>query len=96
MIIPFAEKDGLALASKSYRQGSNLQFVSKITEKVALSSFKLHLNENNLLPGYQAAYREDFTAEMVFTKVHNDLLLAMENQKLSFLCPWIYLLPLIQ
>ena len=84
MIIPLLKKYGLELVNKSYRPVSNLQFVSKITEKAALSGFKLHLNENKLLPGYQSAYREDFSTEMALTKVHNDLLLAMDNQKVSF------------
>ena len=84
LIIPLLKKYGLELVNKSYRPVSNLQFVSKITEKAALSGFKLHLNENKLLPGYQSAYREDFSTEMALTKVHNDLLLAMDNQKVSF------------
>ena len=29
-------------------------------------------------------YREDFSTEIALTKVHNDLLLAMDNQKVSF------------
>ena len=58
--------------------------MSKITEKAALSGFKLDLNENKLLPGYQSAYREDYSTEVALTKVHNDLLLAMDDQKVSF------------
>ena len=60
-------------------------FVSKINEKAALAGFKLHLYENKLFPGYQSAYREDFSTEVALTKVHNDLLLAMDNKKYHFL-----------
>ena len=67
LIIPLLKKYGLELVNKSYRPVSNLQFVSKITEKAALSGFKLHLNENKLLPGYQSAYREDYSTEMALT-----------------------------
>ena len=84
LIIPLLKKCGLELVNKSYRPVSNLQFVSKITEKAALSSFKLHLNENKLLPGYQFAYRDDFSTEMALTKVQDDLLLAIDNKKVSF------------
>ena len=55
LIIPLLKKYGLELVNKSYRPVSNLPFLSKITEKAALSGFKLHLNENKLLPGYQSA-----------------------------------------
>ena len=33
----------------------------------------------------QSAYREDFSTEMALTKVHNDLLLAMDNQKVLYI-----------
>ncbi len=55
-----------------------------LIEKAALSSFKLHLNENKLLPAYHSAYREDSRTEMALVKVQNDLLLVMDNQKVSF------------
>ena len=84
LIIPLLKKYGLELVNKSYRPVSSLQFVSNIAEKAALLGSKLHLNENKLLPGYQSAYREDFSTEIALTKVHNDLLLAMDNQKVSF------------
>ena len=68
LIIPLLKTCGLELVNKSYRPVSNLQSASKITEKAALSSFKLHLNESKLLPGYQFAYRKDFSTEMPLPK----------------------------
>ena len=43
---------------KNYRPISNLQFISKITEKDALAGFVSHMKRQNstLVPDYQSAY----------------------------------------
>ena len=58
IIKPLLKKVDLELICKNYRPVSNLSFLSKILEKCALLQFDNHCTENNLLLGYQSAYRE--------------------------------------
>ncbi len=44
------------LSLELVRPVSNLKFISKVTEKAALSCFITHLKERNLLPSYQSVY----------------------------------------
>ena len=52
-----------------YRQVSNLQFISKIVEKVTLEEFTQHCNSNSLLPNYQSAYRKYYSCETSLVKL---------------------------
>ena len=69
-----------ANASVNYRPVSNLQFISKIVEKVTLDQFILHCNNNSLLPNYKSAYRKYYSCETSLVKLVNDILWAMEKQ----------------
>jgi len=42
---------------KNYRPIANLTFVSKVVEKVACEQLTEYLNDNNLLPVHQSAYK---------------------------------------
>ena len=64
----------------NYRPVSNLQFVSKIVEKVTLDQFTQHCNSNSLLPTYQSAYRKYYSCETSLVKLVNNILWAMEKQ----------------
>ena len=64
----------------NYRLVSNLQFISKIVEKVTLDQFTHHCNSNNLLPNYLSAYRMYYSCETSLVKLVNDILWAMEKQ----------------
>ena len=50
------KKLGKELVHKSYRPVSNLSFLSKLIEKVALNQFVEHCDQYNLIPDYQSAY----------------------------------------
>ena len=64
----------------NYRPLSNLSFMSKVAEKVTLTQFTKHCEENKLLPAYQSAYRKNHSCEASLVKLVDDLLWAKEEQ----------------
>ena len=74
------KKRSLGTTMTNYRPVSNLQFISKIVEKVTLDQFTQHCNSNSLLPSYQPAYRKYYSCETSPVKLVNDMLWAMEKQ----------------
>jgi hypothetical protein len=81
IIIPLLKKASLDKNILShYRPISNLSFISKITEKSALHQLCPYIEDNDLLPPYQSAYRKYYSTETAVTKLINDILWNMENQ----------------
>ncbi len=70
---------------KNYRPVSNLQFLSKLTEKVVLRQLIIHLQANNLFYANQSAYRAGHSTETALLKITNDLLNALDNNQVSLL-----------
>ena len=67
---PSLDKDNLS----NYRPVSNLNFLSKIIEKVVAKRLRAHLKQNDLFPKYQSAYREHHSTETAMLRVQNDIL----------------------
>ena len=80
LVKPLVKKRILGTTMTNYRPVSNLQFISKIVEKVTLDQFTQHCNRNSLLPNYQSAYRQYYGCETSLVKLVNDILWAMEKQ----------------
>ena len=59
---------------KNYRPVSNLNFVSKILERVIAAQLQTHLDEAGLMTAFQSAYRKHHSTESVLLNIHNDIL----------------------
>ena len=64
---------------------SNLQIVSKTTERAVFNQIYAHVRENELFPELQSAYRSANSTETAQLKIVNDILLNMNSQHVSLL-----------
>jgi hypothetical protein len=78
---PSLPKDDLA----SYRPISNLNFISKVLERVIHNRLNSHLITFPSLSPFQSAYRKYHSTETALLKISNDLLTACNQQKVSAL-----------
>ena len=85
LVTPLLKKLGLEIIFPSYRPVSNLQFLSKLTERAVAVQFVDYLKLKNLRDPLQSAYSEFHSTETALTRVHNDIMLAMDNQKVVLL-----------
>ena len=67
----------------NYRPASNLCFIAKILEKLALSQVSPCLNSHNLYNTCQSAYRHGHSTETALLKVVNDLFLSLNKGNIS-------------
>ena len=74
---------------KNYRRVSHLTYLSKLVEGV-LAKQPLHcLHRNNLFPFLKSAYCRDHCTETALRKVVNDILLNMNNQRVTLLLLYV-------
>ena len=85
LINPILKKPGLDLRYKNYRSFSNLQYVSKLTEKVIFNQVYDHMVSNAIFPALQSFYRQFHNTETALIKVMNDILLNMNSQHVTML-----------
>lgn len=85
IVRPLLKKSGLELTFANYRPVSNLSFLSKLIEKSALYRLNGHVNENDLLPTNQSAYRRFHSCESALLRLVNDILDGMEHQEVTAL-----------
>ena len=65
---------------KNYRPVTNLQLLGKLIERVVDDRLEKHMNQNNLHSSKQYAYKVDHSAELLLTKVVNDLLISCDRK----------------
>ena len=85
IIVPLLKKLGLELVFKNYRPVSNLSFLSKLIEKIVAIQFVDYLVKNKLLDPLQSAYKKGHSTETALLKVQNDLLIDIDDKKVSLL-----------
>ena len=83
IIRPLLKKLNLTLIHSNYRPVSNLNFLLKVVEKVALDQFRSHCTNHRLIPDYQSAYPANYSCETALLKIVNDILWAMERQDIT-------------
>ena len=72
-------------ALSSYRPVSNLPFVSKLIEKVVYQQLTFHIESNNMHDEHQSGYRKFHSTETALLKLTNDMLMALDQGKISLL-----------
>ena len=81
VVIPVLKKIILAVIFKNFRPVSNLPYVAKVMEKVACARLLDHCMHNNINEPLQSAYTSGCSTETALLRVHNDILMAMDKQK---------------
>ena len=69
----------------SYRPILNLNFISKILERIIHTRITAHLQSFPSICPFQSAYRKFYSTETALLRIRNDLLLAIDKRKLSAL-----------
>ncbi len=83
---PLLKKPGLSKEDlKNYRPVSNLNFVSKILEKVVANRLQEHITTNELSNNNQSAYKQNHSTETALLKIHNDINTNMDQGKVTAL-----------
>jgi hypothetical protein len=86
LITPLLKKHSLPSENlTSYRPISNLNFPFKIIELIIHSRLTHHLSTFNALSTFQSAYRPSYSTKSPLLWIQNDLLLAIDQQKVSAL-----------
>ena len=72
---------GMDLTAKSYRPVSNLPFLAKVIESVALDQVNAHCDEHKVISDYQSAYHANYSCETALVKLVNYILWCFKRQE---------------
>ena len=82
---PRLKKTGAKALFSNLRPISNLSFASKLTERAVFAQTHDHLITNKFYPKAQSAYCEFHSTETALLRVKNDILLNMNQQRVTLL-----------
>ena len=85
LVCPLLKKAGLDPVFKNLRPVSNLQFLSKLTERAVFDQTYNGMMDLGLYPLFQSAYRKGHSTETALLKVQNDILMNMNRQHVTLL-----------
>ena len=80
IIKPLLMKEGMDRVLKNYSLVNNLNFMSKIVEKVMLLRFNNHFETYKLIPDYVSAYRSGYSTETGLLRLTDKILQNMDRQ----------------
>lgn len=81
ILVPQLKKYDLDLVFENCRPVSKLWFVFKVREKAVVDQLFEHCADNAPLPTNQSSYDQFHSTETALVKVHNDILLNMDQQE---------------
>ena len=86
IVKPLIKKSSLDKENmKNFRPVSNLSYIGKIIEKVAVKQIEDHLSSSNLHEPLQSAYTANHSTETALLKVSNDILCALDKRQCVYL-----------
>ena len=87
VVFPQLKKNSLdASQPKNFRPVSNMPYLSKLLERVVQTQLHQFLDDHNMMPTYQSAYRKFHSTETALLQLYSDLLVAADRGEVSGLC----------
>ena len=85
LVCSLPKKSGVLSEFTNLRPVSNLQYVSKLTERAVFDQTHAYLTSHGLYPPFQSAYRKCHSTKTALFKVQNDILMNLDSQRVTLL-----------
>ena len=85
LVHPLLKKPGIDCIFRNYRPISNLSFLSKVIERIVCNQITQYTGTTGMAEKFQSAYRAFHSTETALIKVKDDILRAIDNQRVTCL-----------